>query len=155
MELFRRCKSCNREKPVFRSLGICIACYENKAYLARRVKALKCDPAKVHKTIGNILAGVRDLRDAGMLPPTDAVYLMTLFNRVTQQLSATISFDDEAVEMAEAAEEYARMQLRSGAVEAESLEQAKELLVEQEKPKLPAGEKPEDAGEQDEEKKTA
>jgi hypothetical protein len=156
MELFRTCRGpCGRVVPVFRKLGMCVECYQNKKYLERRVQALKCDPAKVHKNVGTVLACVRDLRGAGMLDATEAVYLMARFNRITQQLVATIGSDEEALAMGEADEEYAKMLIANGAVEAESEEQAKHMLEKREKPKLTTGDKQESGEAEPEEKRTA
>jgi hypothetical protein len=110
---------------------LCTKHYQQEYYLKRRARLFACDPVKVHKAVASALLAVRDLRAAGMLSATEAVFYMARFNQVPQQLNATIGTDDEAVEMAQADEEYTKMLLRRGGVEAESEEQAKKLMEEQ------------------------
>jgi hypothetical protein len=143
MEIFNRtCKACGKEKPVFRLLGICVECYQSRAYLARRVKRLQTSPGWVTKRVGTAQEVITDLRDAGHLHPTEAVYMMSRLNAVTQRLSETIGMDDESLAMAEAEEEYTKMRIRASEVQGLPLEQAKSLLEQRETPKLTNGKPP-------------
>lgn len=131
------------ELTTFRNLKLCVKHYQHQKYLERKALAIRFDPAEATKAISVCLTKFRDLRDGGVLHQLRFAGLQHEFLGYYRQLINVVENDYETQEMAEADDEYTQHLLKQGAVEAESPEQAKELLEERQKPKLPAAQ-PED-----------
>jgi hypothetical protein len=131
--LYRKCWKCGQVKEVFPYSKECRKCYQQGYYHERKVKLAAVDPATASGYITGTLKGVELLMDCGLLSHLRGAAMQEELLGLHEKLQAQIDSNEETQALIDAqieeAQEVVKQALSEGAIEAESLEEAQQIVA--------------------------
>jgi|ERR1700722_53821 hypothetical protein len=130
--LFRKCWSCHQVKEVFPYSKECKQCYAQNYYHESKIKLAAVKPSVAAGYVTGTLKGVELLMDIGLLTPLMGGAWSEILLGKYKELQAEINSNQETRALMDAqieeVKEAVKFQLSEGAIEAESLEEAKKVF---------------------------
>jgi hypothetical protein len=130
--LYRKCWKCGQVKDVFPYSKECRQCYQQGYYHESKVKLAAVDPATAAGYIAGTLKGVQLVTDCGLFSQLWCAARQEELLGAYEKLQAQINSTEETRALidaqVDAADEVVKLELSEGAIEAESLEEAKRVF---------------------------
>jgi hypothetical protein len=130
--LYRKCWKCGETKDVFPYSGDCVQCYQKDYYHGQKVKLAAVSPSTALGYITGTLKGVELLRDCGLFTQLKCAAWQEDLLEAHTKLQAEINSNEQTQALIDAqieeVQEVVKFELSTGAIEAESPEEAEKVF---------------------------